>query len=173
MYLWSCTDGYGQTSAGCVRAPHMMKLGDLAGSDAERRTLGRCSARRVVGLVGFGGLWTAHRAQKLAQGPGRRGRPVRSGGTTRRELGAHPGPTGGTTGGRLMGSVSSGRLISRVESVPGQIRAIHSAEIPQRSPGAMAVDECVRRGGLCLALCGPIVGAHAADLGACKCAPTF
>ena len=64
MPLWSWTDGRGQTSAACVCALHMLKLGKVAGSDAERRTLGRWSTRRVVGLVDFGGLWTANRAHR-------------------------------------------------------------------------------------------------------------
>ena len=143
---------------------------------------GRVGHRKAdFGLVlssprgGFGGSWgvmdSQSRAQKWAQGPER---CVWSGVGHKSELlGAHPGRTGGTTGGRLVSSVSSGRLTSRVESVLGQIQALHSAEIPQRSPGAMAVIECARRGVLCFALCGPIVGAHAADLGAYKCAPTF
>ncbi len=98
MPLWSWTDGRGQTSAACVRALHMLKLGEVAGADAERRTLGRWSARRVVGLVGLRGLFLDGGAQSYraagqvwGQKPG--------------WLGAHPCRTGGTTGGRLVGLV--------------------------------------------------------------------
>lgn len=91
MPLWSWTDGRGQTSAACVCALHMLKLGEVAGADAERRTLGQWSARRVVGLVGFGGLWTANRAPRNWLS-GRRGEGGRSG------LGAQTDASGGTSG---------------------------------------------------------------------------
>lgn len=46
-----------------MRALHMLKLGEVAGADAERRTLGSWSARRVVGLVGLRGLFLDGGAQ--------------------------------------------------------------------------------------------------------------
>lgn len=74
-----------------MRAPHMMKLDDSAGSDAERRTSDPAAVGRVVGLVGFGGLWTANRARKnWLRGQG--------GGGGRSGLGAQTGVAGGTSG---------------------------------------------------------------------------
>ena len=88
MPLWSWTDGRGQTSAACVRALHMLKLGEVAGADAEGRTLGRWSARRVVGLVGFVGLFRAKRARRnCLRGGGLAGQAW---GHIRAELGADP-----------------------------------------------------------------------------------
>ena len=88
MTIWSWTDGRGQTSAACVRAVHMRELVDLDQGAVGNPSSGRWPGRRLVGLVGFGGLWTANRARKkLAQRPERRWRPVRSGGTNRREWG--------------------------------------------------------------------------------------
>ena len=64
MPLWSWTDGRGQTSAACVCALHMLKLGEVGRSDARKPNLDPVEVGRVVGLVGFGGLWTANRAPK-------------------------------------------------------------------------------------------------------------
>lgn len=91
MALWSCTDGHGQTSAACVRALHMLKLGEVAGSDARKPTSDPGEVGPVVGLVGFGGLWTANRAPRNWFS-GQSGEGARSG------LGAQTGASGGTSG---------------------------------------------------------------------------
>lgn len=91
MPLWSWTDGRGQTSAACVRAVHMRELVDLDQGAAGNPSSGRWPGRRLVGLVGFGGLWTANRAPRNWLS-GRRGEGGRS------VLGAQTGVAGGTSG---------------------------------------------------------------------------
>lgn len=129
---------------------------------------------------GFGWIWGVvdgqSRAQKLAQQAERRGRLVISGGTNRSgwghiraELGAQP------AGGWWVRWVSGVCETSAgaQKSAQDQIQALFMTEIPRGGAGALAAVPFARCGVLCRVRCSPIVGAHAVDLGAYKCAPTF
>src|SRR5450830_200989 len=63
MPLWSCTDGCGFASAGCVRAVHNQRSGRLEPLDEADDI---CSGGRLVGLVGIGGCLTDNWRTKFA-----------------------------------------------------------------------------------------------------------
>lgn len=60
MPLWSCTDGFGNLSSGCVRAVHNQRLGRLAPLD-----VGGDIPRAAIG--GFGGFYGITEPQGRAE----------------------------------------------------------------------------------------------------------